>query len=401
MRRLPRLPRALAPAVALGVAVVPAITTAGVPQAAAAPFATRQCGTSANTKLLDRKPAVTKLPGGAQLRVWDARHSNGGSGYRLSEVYVPRSSGLKLHILTSGAVRKEEKPTAALRAHKKMVAITNGDVFFPSMGGVPQGQEVLAGHVTKADSSPENVLAISKTGVLRGGMLKASGSVTASGKHAKITGVNWQSVTGKGVNVYTDAWGTKSRPHGSVDVVVRNGKVAAKRHSGLGQGVSRGTEILTGNGSAANFLNGLKVGKPITVSPSFYFKVHYGEKNIRVYDAINHDAPWLLQGKRWPLQCNAKNSEHLARTGIGWDRKGDIMLITVSGPNYGRISGGTTAYNMEDIFKKLGAYNADGYDCDTSTTMAVRLKPGGRPVREDHTAGHYERPVPNYLAIGP
>lgn len=401
MSSVSRLPRVVGPFVALGVLAVPAISSVGASPATAAPSVSRQCGTTANTSLLNRKPAVAPLPGGAQLRVWDSKRSNGGSGYRLSEVYVPRSSGLKLHILTSGAVRQEKKPTSVLRAHKNIVAIANGDVFFPSMGGVPQGQEVLAGQVTKADSSPENVLAISKTGELRGGMLKATGKVTGGGKTATVTGVNWQDVTGKGVNVYTDAWGTRSRPHGSVDVVVRNGKVTAKRHSGLGQGVKRGTAILTGNGSAATFLNHLKVGKPVTVAPSFYFKVHYGEQNIRVYDAINHDAPWLLQGKRWPLQCNPKNGEHLARTGIGWDRKGDIMLITVSGPDYGRISGGTTAYNMEDIFKKLGAYNADGYDCDTSTTMAVRLKPGGPPVREDHTSGHYERPVPNYLAIGP
>lgn len=359
------------------------------------------CHQAPNTTLLKHKPKVTNLPGGAQLRVWDSGGRDGGMGMRLSEVYVPRSSGLKLHVLTAGAVRAVKKPTSVLRSHRKIVAISNGDVFFPDMGGVPQGQEVLDGRVTKAASGTQNVLAISPTGQLRGGMMRAGGSVSGGGRTAKVSGVNWQSVTGSGVNVYTHAWGTRSRPAGSVDVVVRAGKVVAKRHSHLGQGVKRGIEVLTGTGSAASFLDTLRVGEAVKVAPRSYFKVHYGETPIRVHDAINHDAPWLLEGKRWPVVCTAKNESHLSRTGIGWDRKGDIMLVTASGPDHGRIAGGTTAYNMEYYFKQLGAYNADGYDCDTSTTLAVRTRPGGAPVRVDKTNSQYERAVPNYLAIGP
>lgn len=371
------------------------MTAGALPHAAAAAASCHR----PPTHILDHKPKVTVLPGGAKLEVWDDRAAD----LRLSVVFVPHTSKLHLKILNSGAITRSATPTSVMRRHKRIVAISNGDILFPDRGGVPQGDEVVAGKVIKAISTQKNVTAISKSGQLRQAMLWLSGSVTAGGKTQPITGLNWQTLWGSGINVYTDDWGGGHRSTGAVEVVVSNGKVTAvSKSSDPGQTPRSGEQVLTASGgNAAAFLRGLKVNDPVTVNYTFHTQVHYTEQPIRTYEAINHDAPWLLEGKRWPVICNAKNESNLARTGLGWKRNGDFMLMTSSGPDHGRISGGTTAWNMEYYFKQLGAYEADAYDCDTSTTLAVRTRAGGAPQRQDHTNSAYQRPVPDYLAVSP
>lgn len=385
------------PALALPLTIAP--LSAAAPHPDPATVAPRTCAPP-NKTLLHTKPQVTKLPKGGRLRVWDTGRQSNGRGVRVSEVYVPASSPLKLRIWSSGSLTSSRKPTDVLAQHSSGVAISNADVFDPNRGSLPQGVEIIDGTVDKAERTPTNALVISKSGSLGQAHIALTGHVTAAGHTEKLSGLNWQSLAGSGINVYQAPWGKGSRPAGSVDVVVHDGTVKAVRHSGLGQPPQSGQQILTGTGSAASFLDRLHTGEKVAVHEGFKPDFHYGETPFKVYEAVDHDAPFWLDGQKWPVPCTARNENRWSRTGAGWDRKGDFFLVTVSAADHGTAGGGATADNLQYYLHQLGAYNADGFDCDTSTTLAVRAHIPGRVNRVDHTNSWYERPVPNYLGVG-
>ncbi len=346
-----------------------------------------------DTSLLKHSPHVTKLPKGASLKIWD-NHGSGTSRVRISEVYVPRSSQLHLSILTAGALTKAQAPGAVMTKHSSVVAMTNGDVFDPVRGSLPVGDEVLNGKIAKAQSVLQNAILISKNGqATPQGHIRLTGKVKANGSSQRITGLNWQSLSGSGVNLYTAPWGSGHRPAGSVDVVVKNGKVEAVRHSGLGSPPRAGQEILTGNGSAASFLDRMHTGEAVTVKYGFTSP----DKPFRVWQAINHGAPYRMNGNNWPVPCSSRNEELRPRTAIGWDKKGDMMLVAVSGEN-SVAEGGSTLHNMVYYMRTLGCYNATAMDGGYSTTLVVRKKLPG-PVQRVDRPGATQRHVPNYLVI--
>lgn len=353
-----------------------------------------------NTRLLKHRPKVKKLPDGAQLRVWDTGRKRNGRGLTLSEVYVPASSSLRLHVWAAHSLTSSEQPTKVLRHHRNGVAIMNAGVFDPSRGSLPQGAEVMNGVVDKARKPATNVVAISSTGQLGQGMINVTGSVTAAGGSQPVTGLNWQSLAGSGVNIYTTPWGHGHRPRGRVQVVVHNDVVRSVRHSDNGRTPRRGEQVLTATGSSAvHFLGHLKSGQRVLVDYGYHVAFHYSETPFKVVDAVDHDAPYWLEGKKWPVPCTERHERLWSRTALGYDRHGDFFLVTTSGPDGGRYAGGATASNLQYYLKQLGAYNADGFDDDTSTTLAVRTRLPGRVIRVDKPGSSYQRAVPNYLAI--
>ena len=276
----------------------------------------------------------------------------------------------------------------------------NAGPFDPARGAVPRGPEVVGGVALKAETTPYNALVVGKDGHTMGqGMVVLQGHVTAGGQHVAVTGLNWQTVAGSGVNVYTTTWGGQSMPHGSLNVVTANGAVRAIRHSNLSTPPNAGQTILTGTGKAATFLGQLKVGESVSVSYHPTYQFHYSEKPFPVVDAVDHGVPYWLDGAQWPIPCDTSDQHHYSRTAIGYDQSGNYFLLVASGPNRSQYGGGASRSDMQYYLHHFGSYNADGFDGDTSVTLAVRFAPGGAVQRMDKTNSFYQRPVPNYLAI--
>ncbi|KQU68629.1 hypothetical protein ASD62_01080 [Phycicoccus sp. Root563] len=377
-----------------------------VPALAGALLVTAPVATSATAAtcratpaLLSRTPTTTRLAGGLSARIWDTgpTPSNPQASTRIVVVRVPASSALHPRVRAAAALTKASTPSAYLKGAPGAVVMVNGGVFDPTRGALPDLPQMVGGQVTKARSVKDAVIAVSKSGASVPTKLWLTGSASAGSKGARtVTGLNWQAVT-EGVTVYTTAWGSQSRPYGSVDVVVVGGKVVALRTgTSRGKVPASGQTILTGTGATATWLSSLRVGNAVSVS----YAAHT-DASIAVWEAVGRGARYLNAGVKNGGTCGARDELLRPRTAIGWTKAGDLLFVTVSGRATvnGVRYGGATIHQMADYLQKLGAWNATNLDGGGSTTMLARL-PSGTVVRLDRGLSEAQRAVPNVFSAG-
>jgi hypothetical protein len=381
----------------------------GLVQQLAPSAASATAGCSApNTTLLTHRPTVTKLPHGGTLNVWD-NHASGYSALRITQVVVPPSSALHLTVFTAGALTRAKSPAEGIKSHPNVVAVSNGDVFDPIRGSLPVGDEVLNGSIVKGEREIQNTVSVGRDGHSYPGHIQLYGHVTAGGRKASISGLNWQAVVGSGINVYATPWGDEHRPYGDVDVVVRNGTVRAVRHGAArGRPPTDGAQILTGFGAAASFLDNLRVGEAVTVKYGFTAFGYMPRDHVgKVEFAVHRGTPYWFRGGKWPVDCDARDEMLRPRTAIGWTRTGVMMMVAVSGrvTAGGTPFGGSTVHNMQYYLGVLenkygGRSDAEAMDGGTSTTLDIRQRIDGSIIRVDRP-GADQRHVPNFLALIP
>jgi hypothetical protein len=350
--------------------------------------------------LLARKPAVTKIAGGATARVWDTgpTPTNPQASTRIVAVTVPAASPANPRVRAASTLTTSRTPSAYIAGAKTAVVMVNGGVFNPTLGALPDLPQMTAGKVTKARSTHDPAIVIAKDGQSSPSRLWITGSTSASGRGSKtVTGLNWQSVTGTGVNVYTTSWGKVRRPYGTADVVLVDGKVAAVR-TGTSRGAApaSGQTILTGTGTTGTWLATLPAGTPVSVS---YHAV--SDATYPVYEAVGRGARFLNKGVKNGGACASRDELLRPRTAIGWTRSGDLLVVTVSGRATvnGVRYGGATIHQMADYMATLGSYDATNLDGGGSTTMLVRTT-AGTVVRMDRSGSEAQRAVPNVFSAG-
>jgi hypothetical protein len=347
------------------------------------------------TTLLSRTPSVRALPGGATMRTWDTGPtSDAMKSQRIVSVRVPRSSKLRAFVETAGALtRSTTVGSYASRVSSSVVTI-NGSVFDAAKGAIPIQSVKQNGVPLKGSTLLEGVVAIPPDRKPVMDRVKLAGTAKGRGYTWSVTGLNWGSITGSGINVYTTAWGTAHRPYGAVDVVVAGGKVVARR-TGTSRGVapSSGQVVLTANGTTGTQLSALRVGDAVSVS---YRLV--SEAGITITDAIGRGRRYLLGSKVDGGTCSSRDEELRPRSAIGWTSNGDLLVVTVSGRAVvnGVMYGGATIHQMPTYLRQLGAVNAVGLDGGGSTTMFVRSTLGASPYRVDRPST-WQRKVPNAL----
>jgi hypothetical protein len=399
--------RSVATRAALATAVL-AVPIGLVPQLAGTPAVAVGGCRAPNTSLLHHKPTTTKLPDGATLNVWD-NHASGMSALRISQVVVPPSSSLHLTVLTAGALTRAETPAEGIASHPNVVAVSNGNVFDPIRGSLPVGDEILDGRIVKGERAVENTVSVTPEGHSYPGHVALDGRVTAAGHREAVTGLNWQTVNGSGINVYAAPWGDEHRPYGDIDVVVRDGIVRAIRHGGeRGRPPAGDAQILTGFGAAAAFLGQMHVGEAVTVRYGYTAFGYIPRDHVgKVQFALERGTPYWFRGGKWPVACDPRDEELRPRTAVGWTRTGVMMMVAVSGrvTSGGTPFGGSTVHNMQYYMGVLenrygGASDAEALDGGTSTTLDIRERLHGSVVRVDRP-GANQRHVPNFLALIP
>jgi hypothetical protein len=346
------------------------------------------------TTLLSRTPVVKQLPGGAVMRTWDTGPtSDPMKSQRIVAVKVPRSSALRGYVAWGGALtRTATVATYASRVAGAVVTV-NGSVFDPSTG-VPVASVMRYGTALKGANIRQYVVALGTDRKARMDSVILSGSARARGYTWSTTGLNWNSVTGSGINVYTTAWGSARRPYGTVDVVVSGGKVVARR-TGTSRGdyPRSGQVVLTATGTTGTQLSALRVGD--AVSLSYRLRSWSG---ATIVDAITRGHRYVDGSYTDGGSCSERDEQLRPRTAIAWTAAGDLMVVTVSGRAVvnGVMYGGATHHQMPTYLRQLGADKAVGLDGGGSTTMYVRSTVSGSPYRVDRPSNAL-RGVPTAL----
>ena len=380
-------------AAALTVATILTATSTATPVAAAT-----SCKPTPNH--LAHRPTVIKLDAGATARVWDtgATPASPQAATRIVAVEVPASSAAKPRVRAAATLSSAKTPSRYLTGARSAVVMVNGGVFNPASGALPDLPQMTAGHLDKARSVHDPAIVITKDGTSSPSRIWVVGFASSPGKGSKpVTGVNWQSVTGSGVNVYTPAWGGGRRPAGTVDVVLSVGKVAAVRTgTARGQAPTAGQTILTGTGATGAWLAKLSRGASVSVA-------YHAETDAKhtPFEAVGRGARFLNRGVKNGGTCAARDELLRPRTAVGWTKSGNLLVVTVSGRATiaGVRYGGATIHQMADYMARLGSYDATNLDGGGSTTMLVRT-PTGKVLRMDRPIGQVQRPVPNVFSAG-
>jgi hypothetical protein len=363
--------------------------------AVVAPASTAQAVTcKPPTTLLSRTPLVRQLPSGAVMRVWDTDPtSDPMKSQRIVAVTIPRTSALRGGVTWPGALTGRRTVAQYAQSISGSVVAVNGAVFDPGTG-VPVATVQRNGVPLKGIASVRYVVAFGPDRKATMDSLTLSGTARAHGYSWRTTGLNWNTVAGTGINVYTTAWGAKSRPYGTVDVVVANGKVVARR-TGTARGAypRSGQVILTATGTAGTQLSAARVGDAVSLS----YRLVSGS-GATVVDAVTRGHRYVDGSYSDGGSCSTRDEQVRPRTAIAWTAAGDTMVVTVSGRAVinGTMYGGSTHHQMPTYLRQLGAYQAVGLDGGGSTTMYVRSTVSGSPYRVDRPSTSL-RPVPNAL----
>jgi hypothetical protein len=387
-------------ATALSTAAAVVATLTGAVGVAAAPQSADAATCRVTPTLLSRTPVVTKLAGGAVARTWDTgpTPSNPQASTRIVAVRVPASSAANPRVRAASSLNTSKTPSAHVAGLSTPVVVVNGGVFNPTVGAMPDLPEMTSGRLLKARSTHDPAIVVAKDGRSAPSRLWVTGTAAASGRGSKtITGLNWQSLSGTGVNVYTHAWGSRSRPYGSVDIVLVGGKVAGVRTgTARGKAPASGQTILTATGTTGSWLASLRAGTAVSVSYRATTDAAFP-----VYEAVGRGARYLNKGVKNGGTCSSRDELLRPRTAIGWTRSGDLLFVTASGRATvnGVRYGGATIHQMADYLAKLGAYDATNLDGGGSTTMLVRTT-SGKVVRMDRCGCESQRAVPNVFSAG-
>ncbi|MFZ0324653.1 MAG: phosphodiester glycosidase family protein [Actinomycetes bacterium] len=287
----------------------------------------------------------------------------------------------------------------------RAVAAVNGDFFFEYRwytGGstiMALGPSVSHGTVLRAEANPHPVVGVDSAGNPYADKLRVSGSVTTRSGTYPITGVNWHTISDKGVVEFTRAWqgGTSfRRPVGAVEWVVKNNGTIADVRTGSTRGlaVARNTRVLAFGRSLALQASRARVGDTakLVVTQTTSTGVPLTEAVGRGYREVEAAAV--------VVDCRAVPNDPRPRTTVGWER-GHWATLTVPGTgydSYGYRIGGLGITQTANVARALGFRAAYSVDGGGSVTEYARRNDGAWS-RLDDLNSRWQRPIVNGLAF--
>ncbi len=387
------------------VPVLAALAALAVPTAvlAAAPADAGSC--KAPTGILRTSVDKTMtLPGGATVRIWDTGDLKANiKEVRIVAVRIPKGS-LIPRAVTSSTLSKAATPQSQAKRQERAVVVINGGVFDPSGAAIPARSQVIDGTVRKGTRGTDQGIALYEaTRTAQWTLHRTAGSVKSERGARELGAVNWQTLAGTGISVYTRAWGSSAHPAGSRTVVVKSGKVtkvlggrAGTRRPGSGE-----YWLTARNGSGdASYLASLRVGETVSVyaEQSGILPFVEGRPGIGSPDSVLGVSSAMIRFGQNLAGCGSRDETLRPRSGLLWTADGDMIVAAVAGrPN--AAAGGATAHQWGEYMKQLGAVHAVNLDGGSSTTLLVRERVGGPLIRLDRSAIGFQRSVPDALTF--
>ncbi|WP_240506691.1 phosphodiester glycosidase family protein [Thermoactinospora rubra] len=314
------------------------------------------------------------------------------AGWLRADALTADLGSAKAGYLFPGAVAKTE-PLSGPAGRAKAVAAVNGDFFDINQSGAARGIGVRDGELVQSPVQGwDKAVAISPDGI--GSVITAGFDGTATpegGQPIPLTQFN-QMVQPDGVGLFTPLWGEYTRARAVqgaakvTEVELRDGVVAAVRHSAGAGPIPAGTTILLGRDAAADKLAALQAGVRVDVK--------YEPKPGGVQTAVGGNHVLVKDGV---AQTSTDNAAH-PRTAVGFSADGRKMyLLTVDGRQ--ADSRGVTYNELAAMMVELGAHNALNLDGGGSSTLLAREPGSATPQVENGPSDGAERPVPNGLAL--
>lgn len=309
----------------------------------------------------------------------------------------------------TGEMVKTQEPTA--------VAAINGDFFAtPTIDGktfeIARGPMVDGGKIIRANRTRVRVVGVDNNHVPFGGLFGVRGAIQFGAEPSiNVQGINWQSVQGGGVTIYTPEWSVTAatpRPAGVAEWVI-NGhnkikqiRTSTRNADRLGNQVADGTRVLAFSSNFAAASSKVVVGQKVQVNIR-----QSTDSGVRLETTIGRGLQLVTDGVAAPLGCDAYTSKAARpRTMVGWTKSGAWRTFTVPGNQFagpGERTGGFGLAMEAAIAKKLGLYQAFELDGGGSTTLYTRSSGGNWSRRDLYAVADspytFEREVINSLAF--
>ncbi len=303
----------------------------------------------------------------------------------------------------------------------------NGDFFiFPDIRyatdiEMARGPMIRDGRVIRGTTKRQRVVGIDTDKKPFGGWMAVRGSIQpdlATAASVSIVSMNWHSIIGGGVNIYTTDWSgalrtdgkaVVPRPAGAVEWVlnsrnkIQSIRSSTKNTAQLGDPVKAGTRVLAFSDNSALATVGVPAGTKVKVNIK-----QSTDTGVKLFTGVGRGLPLVEGGVAGPLGCNAYDHSKAARprTFVGWNSKGVWRSFTVPGRGFDGVGlrvGGFGLANAANIAKKLGMVNAYELDGGGSTTLYTRSTAGAWTRRDlygvDTSVCACERPMTNGLAF--
>lgn len=302
---------------------------------------------------------------------------------------------VKTDLLWSGKVA-DRNTVSSLVQSTGAVAGINADYFDTATLGAPLSGAVTNGQIISnvvPVTGWDNVVGVGADRLGHLTTLALEGQIQIpAGNHA-LDRLN-QQLNIDEIGLFTSAWGTAPRRNAAIwgarikEVQVKAGKVVAiADQAGEGE-IPADTQILLGREAGADWLAGLQVGDPVSIT--------WGPKtgDGRSYQYLVGGYELLLQGG----QIMQTRQELAPRSAVGFSADGKRMfLVAVDGRS--SRSAGMSLASLAQFMKELGAAEALNLDGGGSTAMAV--KTAGAPAASvvNTPSDGTERKIANGLGV--
>ncbi len=331
---------------------------------------------------------------------------------------LERASGHGIRVLLSNGRVSGPSPrterTSTMCRRVRCLAAVNGSFF--TTGGEPIGVLVGDGRPYRTATDARYNFSVAPDGtpgiarpqvqttvttyypVLTGLLLRNGGQ--ADERTISVDGINVARASGATV-LYTPEFGPTTQTRGGTELIARivgpagplktgvptSIEFTGARSGGNGSTIPTDSVVLSGSGSAGSALaslwNDVVLGR--------------AERRASILVSVSPGAIQSVAGKPLLLRAGkvatTSPSRPDARTMIGWNPRGDILLVTIDGKQTGRA--GLSVIDAAKLMSYLGAVDALNLDGGGSTTFVL----GGRLVNRPSTSSHYERGVAAAVAI--
>lgn len=197
------------------------------------------------------------------------------------------------------------------------------------------------------------------------------GKVVAGGDSRSFTGINRERIDNDLI-LYTSSFGTSTGTNQyGTEVRLKDGRVVEVSSDG-NMKLEESTEVLSGHGPAAEFLQKLKKGTRV------YLQHNLSNKIVEDAKYIVGAGPLLVESGKVKVMAaeeefaNDIKNGRAPRTAIGIKADGSLLLVVVDGRS--SYSGGVTLTELAEYLLKLGAVSAMNFDGGGSSEMVIKNK---------------------------
>lgn len=260
---------------------------------------------------------------------------------------------------------------------RRVVGAVNAGFF--TGGGAVNGVQINNGEVVGPLSGPNNTYSSVLTSRANRVLIRPT-AVTATVTHATagaraVSAFNMARGTDQlvvynrlqGTSTGTNAVGTELIVS-PLDPWALNAAVRAKvveKRTGVGNApIASGNVVLSGHGASATYLNGVAVGDTVTINQNTTPSLRDLTQAVSGYPLL------LRDGAKTTLPNTDHHNARHPRTAMGVNQDTTkLWMVVVDGRT--SLSIGMTNHEQQDLFVRLGAYNAQGLDGGGSSTMVI------------------------------